>query len=210
MNFSHLSSTHLEVLREVGNIGMGNALTSMSQMINKRVDMKMPTATVVTFDEIMEVIGGPDEVVAAMLFRIQGEARGTVFFILSVEEAEKLVEEVSGGISLSLLSGEEPEALTISVLTEIGNIMTGSYLSALSDFLKIQMLPSIPYLAIDLAGSIITTGLVEVSNISDYAIIINTEIMDSEQNGIHGHFLLIPEHDTLETIFSALGVNGYE
>lgn len=210
MNFSNLSMNHLEVLREVGNIGMGNALTSISQMLNTRIDMKMPTASVITFDEVMEVIGGADEVVVAMLFQIQGEAKGTVFFILSVEEAEQLVEEVSGGIKLDLLSGEEPDELIISVLTEVGNIMTGSYLSALSDFLNVQLLPSIPYLAVDLAGSIITAGLVEVSNVSDYAIIINTEMMDSEKKGIHGHFLLIPEHETLRTIFDALGVTGYE
>src|SRR5690606_27756469 len=114
------------------------------------------------------------------------------------------------GATLNLFNGEEPDEFTLSILIEIGNIMTGSYLSALSDFLKVQMLPSIPHLGVDLAGSILTAGLVELSNVSDYAIIINTEINDGDSKGIRGHFLLIPEHETLVKIFEALGVNGYE
>lgn len=210
MDLTNLSHLQLDILREIGNIGAGNAVTSMSKIINKRIDMQLPSVKIVSFDELMELIGGPEEVIVAMLFQIHGEAKGTVYFILSIEEAESLVSEISSDVTLDLFSNEEPNEFAISILKEVGNIMTGSYLSALSDFININMQSSIPYLGVDMAGSILTAGLFELSNVSDFAIIIDTELNDGESNGVRGHFLLLPEYETLYKIFAALGVNGYE
>lgn len=210
MDLTNLSSVQLDVLREIGNIGVGNAITSMSALLDKRIDMQIPSVKVVTFDEMMELIGGPEEVVVAMLFKISGDAKGTVYFILSVEEAESLVSQISEDVTLNLFGDEAPNELAISILKEAGNIMTGSYLTALSDFTQVNMQPSIPYLGVDMAGSILTEGLIELSYVSDYAIVVNTEITGREHNGIRGHFLLLPEYDSLSKIFSALGVNEHD
>lgn len=209
MELTNLSSMQLDVLREIGNIGAGNAITSMSTFLNKRIEMQLPSVEIVTFNEMMELLGGPEKVVVAMLFRIYGEAKGTVYFILSIEEAESLVNELSAGVTLNFFGEEEPDEFAISILKEVGNIMTGSYLTALSDFTQINMQPSIPYLAVDMLGSILTDGLIELSRVSDYAIMVDTEISDYEQHGIRGHFLLLPEYESLQKIFTALGVNGH-
>lgn len=210
MVFDNLSSIQLDVLREIGNIGAGNAATSMSKLINKRIDMKMPSVNIVTFDEMMDTVGGPEELIVAMFFRIQGDAPGTVFFILTIEEAESLVSQITNDMELDLLSDDGPSELAISALKEIGNIMTGSYLTALSDFVKINMQPSIPHLGVDMAGSILTAGLLELSKMSDYAIIIDTEINDNNlKNGLNGHFFLLPDVESLPKIFDALGVHGH-
>lgn len=209
MDLTNLSSVQLDVLREIGNIGAGNAITSMSTLLNKRIDMQIPSVKVVSFDEVMELIGGPEEIVVAMLFKINGQAKGTVYFILSTEEAESLVSEMSEDVTLDLFGEEEPSELAISILKEVGNIMTGSYLTALSNFTQINMKPSIPYLGVDMAGSILTEGLIELSHVSDFAIVIDTEITDRDQHGIRGHFLLLPEYESLSKIFTALGVNDH-
>lgn len=211
MDVNKLSNLELDVLREIGNIGAGNAATSMSTLIDKRVNMKVPSVNVVTFDEMMDVVGGPEQLIVAMFFRIHGDAPGTVYFILTVEEAEALIKKVTNNQELKISSEEKPDELALSALKEISNIMAGSYLSALSDFTNINMQSSIPYLSIDMAGAILTVGLIELSQVSDYAIVINTEISDEMSvNGLSGNFFLLPDPDTIPILFSALGISGYD
>src|SRR5690625_3973796 len=142
MELKNLSGIQMDVLREISNIGAGNAATSMSQLINKRIDMKVPSVKIVSFDEIINIIGGPEQLIVALLFKIHGEAPGSVYFILGVEEAESLVKNITNDIDFKLVTDRQPSELSMSVLKEIGNIMTGSYLSALSDFVNINMYSS--------------------------------------------------------------------
>ncbi|AVQ99065.1 chemotaxis protein CheC [Oceanobacillus sp. M65] len=209
-DFTNLTNVQKDVLREIGNIGAGNAATSMAKLLNKKIDMQVPSVKVVSFDEVMELIGGPDELIAAVFFRIKGEAPGTVYFILSIEEAEFLINEIVPGNEGNLL-GESANEFAISALQEAGNILTGSYLSALSDFTSINMQPSVPYLSVDMAGAILTVGLLELSQVSDYAIIIDTKINEQEeQKGVQGNFLLIPDPASLTKLFHALGITEYD
>lgn len=210
MNPTNLSNTQMDVLKEIGNIGAGNATTSMSELIDKKVDMKTPSVNIVTFDEMMEIIGGPENVIVAIYFKINGEAPGTVYFIQTIEKAEALVRQIVKDDELNLLNDEPSSPLAISALMEVGNIMIGSYLSALSDFLKLNMQPSVPHLSVDMAGAVLTAGIVEVSEVSDYAIVINTEFNDTKDEGIYGHFFLLPEPEALPKIFKSLGIKENE
>lgn len=73
------------------------------------------------------------------------------------------------------------------------------------------MQPSVPYLGIDMAGAVLTVGLLELSQVSDYAIVINTEIShDGTNQGIQGNFFLLPDPESFAKIFDALGINDYE
>src|SRR5690625_3271180 len=140
MTFVHLSNVQKDVLREIGNIGAGNAATSLAQLINRRIHMEIPSVQIVTFNELMEQIGGPDQVVVAILFRISGDMPGTVYFLLSVDEAENLINQLNMDMDISLLEEDgELNEMAISALQEVGNILTGSYLTALSDFTNINM-----------------------------------------------------------------------
>lgn len=205
--FSHIQ---LDVLREIGNIGAGNAATSMAKLINKKIDMQVPSVKIVAFDEVMELIGGPEELIAAVFIRIQGQAPGTVYFILTKKEAEYLVREITSDKEFSLVGDKGPSELAISALQEVGNILAGSYLSALADFTNINMQPSVPSLSIDMAGAILAVGLVELSQVSDYAIIIDTKINEqSSVAGIHGHFLLLPDPASFKKLFTSLGITDH-
>ncbi|WP_188454367.1 chemotaxis protein CheC [Virgibacillus oceani] len=205
------SIVQMDVLREIGNIGSGNAATSMSKLINKKIDMQVPSVNVVAFDEVMEMIGGPDKLIVALYIRIQGEAPGSVYFILTKEEAEFLVRQITDDTEFKLLDDKAPNDIAISALHEIGNILAGSYLSALSDFTGINMQPSVPSLSVDMAGAILTVGLLELSHVTDYAIVIDTKINDqSDSSGIHGQFLLLPDPESFSKIFSNLGINEHE
>ncbi|MCT2534545.1 chemotaxis protein CheC [Aquibacillus koreensis] len=205
--FESLSNYQLDILKEIGNIGSGNAATALSKLLNRKVDMKVPAVRVVDFDEMMNMVGGPEVTIVSVFLRIQGEAPGSMFFVLTPEEAETFVHQVTGSEQFSLQTPPFEE-IGLSALHEVGNILAGSYLSALSDFTSINMQPSVPSLHMDMAGAILMQGLVEISQESDYAIIIDTTIneQDNKNETIQGHFLLLPDPDSFKRIFAALGV----
>ncbi len=210
MTEKDLSSLQKDVLKEIGNIGAGNATTSLSELTNKKIQMEVPSVQVVSFNEMMDFIGGSDQTVVGLYFRISGDTPGAVYFILTIEEAEALVKQMIPSADVDVLNDKDTNSYTFSALKEVGNIVTGSYLSALSDFMGLDMSYSIPYLSVDMAGAIITVGLVEISQETDNAIVINTEIKDGEKNQFNGQFILLPDPEALPIIFSALGIQNNE
>ncbi len=189
-----------DVLREVGNIGAGHAATALSQLINKEIDMKVPSVTVLPIDEIAESVGGAENVVVAIFLRIQGDVPGNMFFVLTLESAKNLAQQ------MGLDSPDENfTEMEISALSELGNILSGSYLSSLSDFTQLNMQPSVPSIAIDMAGAILSYGLIEISRSGDYALMIDTSFLGDEEQ-VTGHFFLLPDPESFDTLFSALGI----
>ncbi|CAM3918712.1 cheY-P phosphatase CheC [Geobacillus stearothermophilus ATCC 7953] len=204
----NLTGTHIDILREMGNIGAGNAATALSMLLNKKIEMAVPRVQIATFAEMMELIGGPEQVVACVYLRVEGEAPGNMFFVLPPDQAEKFVRRMTGDGSFSF-QGEAHE-LGRSALQELGNILAGSYLSALADFTRLNLHPSVPALAIDMIGAVLSFGLLELSRVGDCAILIDTAIYDDRRpnESINGHFFLLPDPESFSIIFRALGVEG--
>ncbi|MDZ5473459.1 chemotaxis protein CheC [Bacillus sp. 31A1R] len=202
------STMHLDILKEIGNIGAGHAATALSKLLNKKIDMNVPNVKVVSFDEMMDMAGGPDNIVASVFLRIEGDAPGSMFFVLSLQQANTFIQQMIGDDSFSF--GEPPYSeLALSALQELGNILSGSYLSSLSDFTQLSLYPSVPALSIDMVGAIISFGLIELSQVSDYAIVIDTAINEDEiiqSESVNGHFFLLPDPTSFDIIFKSLGV----
>lgn len=209
MNFSEkITSLHLDVLKEIGNIGAAHAATALSNLLQKKIDMRVPDVKMVSFNEMMESAGGPENVVVGIYLRIEGDAEGSMFFILPLEQANRFIRSLIRDDSFDFNTPPYSE-LGLSAMQEMGNILSGSYLSALSDFTGLKIYPTVPGLSIDMFGAIISIGLIELSQISDTVIVINTSIYEeaiSDDEAVKGHFLLMPEPDSFETIFKALGV----
>lgn len=192
----------LDVLREVGNIGAGHAATALSSLLNRPVDMAVPRASLVPFGEIAEKAGGEDAVVVAVYFRVEGDAPGNLFFIMSIESAERLLSELTGR---TRTEGEPFAELEISALSEIANILAGSYLSSLADFTKLAFLPTVPGFAVDMAGAILSVGLLQFGAMGDCALLIETTFFQ-ESEEVGGNLFLIPDPDSFATIFTSLGM----
>lgn len=205
----NINSYHLDILKEIGNIGAGNATTSLSKILNKTIDMTVPHVKVVSFDEMMDMMGGADNVVVSVFLRIDGEAPGSMYFILPMEQATRFVHKMTGELEFSFDNPPYSE-MSISALHEVGNIVAGSYLSALSDFTQLNLLPSVPALSVDMVGAVLSYGLIELSHVSDYAIIIDTAVSDNDDDSlidsVKGHFILLPDPDSFYKIFHSLGV----
>ncbi|WP_409253723.1 chemotaxis protein CheC [Bacillus sp. SCS-153A] len=205
-----VTSLHLDILKEIGNIGAGHAATALSTLLNKKIDMKVPQVRVVAFDEMMELAGGADNVVVSVFLRIEGEAPGSMFFVLPLPQGSRFIQQMTGDADFSF---EKPpfSELGLSAMQELGNILSGSYLSSLSDFTNLNLYPSVPALSIDMVGAIISFGLLEVSQTSDNAIVIDTALKEDEteeSESVKGHFFLLPDPESFNTIFKALGVES--
>ena len=203
-----ITDMHLDILKEIGNIGAAHAATSLSQLLSRQVDMHVPSVELVTFDEMFDLAGGADETVAGIYLRIDGDLSGSMFFMLPLESANRFIQILTGEESFDFHTPPFSE-IGVSSMQELGNILSGSYLSALSDFTSLKIYPTVPSLSVDMVGAIISFGLIEVSQYSDEVIVINTEIHgegELEDERIHGHFFLLPDPSSYKTIFRSLGV----
>jgi len=193
----------LDVLKEVGNIGAGHAATALSRILNQPVDMSVPTVSLVPFEEIADRVGGSEQVVIAVFLRVEGDAPGNMFFIIREDSAKRLLRNL---LSIESEEGTYSE-MELSALNEIGNILAGSYLSSLADFTKLSMAPTVPSLAIDMAGAILSYGLLQFGQMGDAALLIETKFLEGRDT-VEGQFFLIPDPESFEKIFRALGVPG--
>ncbi|MGY3713898.1 chemotaxis protein CheC [Sutcliffiella cohnii] len=198
----------MDVLKELSNIGAGNAATALSLLLNKKINMNVPTAKLVSFNEIMDLIGGAERPVAAVFLKMEGEIEGSLFFVLSLEDATRFVQQLTHDPTTKFEKFQYEE-MAISALQELGNIIAAHYLSAISNSIGQKCTPSVPIVAIDMVGAIVTEGLLQVSEDSDHAIFIDTRLEEITDDSIHqakGHFFLIPYQESLEKIMRTLGV----
>ena len=209
MDYSEkITSLHLDVLKEIGNIGAAHAATALSDLLNKKIDMQVPNVSMVSFEEMMEISGGAENVVVGIFLRIEGDVEGSMFFILPIEQGNQFIRHLINEPLFDFLNPPVSE-LGLSAMQEMGNILSGTYLSALSDFTGLKIYPTVPGLSIDMFGAIISIGLIELSQVSDHVIVINTTIFDDENENlesVHAHFFLLPDPDSFSTIFKTLGV----
>lgn len=200
--WERIGENQLDLLREIGNIGAGHAATAMSKLLNKPVNMEVPQVRLVPFDQIAEQVGGPEAVVAAIFLRIEGQVSGNMFLLMSVQAAKELVKSIfplepssSGDLYFS--------DIEISALSEVGNILAGSYLSSLSDFMQASLSPTVPGFAVDMAGAILAYGLIPFDETD--ALLIETSFLDGMER-IESHMFLLPDPDSFARIFTLLGV----
>ena len=146
----NLTPNQLDAMREIGNVGAGNAATALSQVLNKKIDMNVPKVSLIPIEEVPDLVGGPDSLIVAVFLRVYGKAPGNILFLMPKENAFFMVDDLMGrphGTTQEL--GE----MEVSALKEVGNILTGSYLNSFFHFTNISMVPSIPSLALDMAGA---------------------------------------------------------
>ena len=198
-----LSPAQLDALREIGNIGAGNTATALSQVINKKIDMNVPKVSIVPIDEVPELVGGADAIIVAIFLRVYGKAPGNILFLMPKKNAFFLVDDLMGRPHGTT---QELDPMDESALKEVGNILTGSYLNAFFHFTNISMVPSIPSLAIDMAGAILNVVLVQLGQMGDHAMVIETKFL-AEDDSVNGHFFLVPDPGSLGTLVKAVGVD---
>ncbi|MDR9757547.1 MAG: chemotaxis protein CheC [Thermacetogeniaceae bacterium] len=200
-----LNNVQLDAIKEVGNIGAGNAATALSKLIKTRVEMSVPDIKILPFSRITATIGGPDAHVTAIYYTIKGQAPGTLLFLIPIIDARKITDVLlNKDIGHDQLSFDEMER---SALTELGNILAGSFLNALNMFTSIHFVPTVPALCIDMVGAILGSVLTNLGMVSDYVLFIKTDFKYLGNHAL-GNLYFLPEAEALQVILESLGVNN--
>ncbi|NLJ85126.1 MAG: chemotaxis protein CheC [Firmicutes bacterium] len=188
----------LDLLRELGNIGAGNATSALSSMLNDRkLEMVVPEVACLTLPETTDLIGGSEAPVAGIYIAVSGDVDGHMAFLMPIESAHQLVDSILGQET------SEFDDMGCSVLEEVGNIVITSYLNALAEMTGLMIIPSVPGLAIDMAGAIWSSILAGAAILDEYITVIKTAF-SSEGKQIAGHIMLIPGEDGFERFFKIL------
>jgi chemotaxis protein CheC len=208
-SIDEITEIQLDVFREIATIGAGNAATALASILNTRMNMKVPDARIVPFSEVAELMNGPENIIVGIMITMSEDLQGYIMLVLEVRNARELV---------ALLLGEtvEPDfdptqfefdEMQLSALSEIGNILIGSYLSAISGLTGLSINASIPDLVIDMAGAILSVPAITYGEIGDGVLFMETEFSD-DNHAMGGQFFLIPDLKSYSVLMKSLGVDS--
>ncbi|HEX9053678.1 MAG TPA: chemotaxis protein CheC [Gemmatimonadales bacterium] len=197
-----LKELQLDALKEVANIGAGHAATALSQLTSRTIMISVPEVNVRPLEEVPELLGRADEVIAAVLMHMMGDLTGRTL-VLFPEPSAKALCDILFRRTPGTTAGFTP--MEQSGLKEAGNILASAYMNALSDFMGMMLVPSVPSLVIDLSAAILTTAYLNFGHDRDYVFCVETAFrVEGATEPLRGHFLLLPDMPSLRAIFDAI------
>lgn len=198
-----LTDLERDALREVANIGAGHAATALSQMTGRRIMISVPEVSVRRLEEVALLVGPADSVIAGVLMHLMGDLTGRTLVVLGQESAHALCELLLRKPS----QGPTFDAMQQSTIKETGNILCSAYMNALSDFLGMMLVPSVPALVVDLAGAVLTTAYLNFGHDRDSVFCVETTFrIEGSEQALTGQFLLMPDPPSLKVIFDSIRV----
>lgn len=199
MDYSSLSMIQLDALKEVSNIGAGNAATALSMLLNKKIDMSVPSVNVVRLEDVVEATGEVE--VSGTVVRVLGDIAGNILLVFEEDTVKKIIGKLIGSED-----GVDSE-MGQSVLCEIANIISASYMNSIAQLTNLAIAPSVPAVAYDMLGAILTTTFIESNQYDEYILDIETIFLDETEENIGGHFYYIPMPGSLEKILKSIGIS---
>ncbi len=196
-----MTDNYMDVLKEIGNIGAGNAMTALSQMLQSKVDMQVPQVRLLEFSEVGAMVGGEEQLMVGVFLGVEGDITGSIMFLVELGAAKGLVKKIMMGYD----SGQEGlDEMEVSAMQEVSNIITGAYLNSLATMTNLCIYPTPPSLTVDMAGAILSVPAIEFGIMGDKILLIQSRFFDEVE--IDGYFVLIPDLDSYQKILSALGI----
>ncbi len=202
MSLEKVTENYFDVLREIGNIGAGNAMTALSQMLQCKVDMKVPQVKLLEFKDVGALMGGEEQIMVGIYLAVEGDITGSIMFLVKQDSAKHLVNKIMMGMGGS--EGPGLNEMELSAMKEVSNIITGAYLNSLSALTNLKIYPSPPELAVDMAGAILSVPAIEFGAIGDKILLIQSQFYDDTM--IDGYFILIPDLESYAKILRSLGM----
>ena len=205
-NYEELSEMHIDVLREIGNIGAGNAATALATILDEKVEISLPVVKITDFDTAVRALGGAESMTVGVLVSFFGEANGMIMFLLKMEDAKKVM-------SILLRDYEEEDEedaeeiseMKLSAIREIGNILGSSYINSIATLTGLQINLTVPYIAIDMAGALMSVPIIEFGAVGDKIMFIE-EVFSGSENNLRSNVIMFAQIDTLKLIMERLGL----
>ena len=198
-SIEELGEVELDALKELGNMGVGKAATSLSQMLGKMIDMSVPVASIVKIQDLHKVID-PEKMVAGVVTALDDVENGQAGFLYI-----NFPESSSIKLAEILLGDSSDEEMVDSTLMEIGNILSSAFCDAIAEMLGIVLIPTPPNFAKDYAVAVIDAIVSQLAEKSDYVVVFETNLEESEDE-IEILVMLIPNERFVNYIFQLLGM----
>jgi chemotaxis protein CheC len=194
---SHYTELQLDALRELANVGSGNASTALSGMLGRSVDISVPKAQALPFAEAVEAAGPAEQDITGIVLGIVGEMNGTVLLLVPPADADKICR----------MLGVEPDGeFALSALGEIGNIVGTSYINALAAMTGMDIEPTPPATATDMLGALVASVLAGQAHAGDIALMLDSNLLvEGEDCSIS--FFLVPDQGGVDELLSRLGLS---
>lgn len=201
ISLEQVSETYMDVLKELGNIGAGNAMTALSQMLGCKVDMRVPQIKLLEFKEVGALMGGEEQLMVGVFLGVEGDITGSMMFLVEKSSAKHLINKIMMGMAPQ---SDDFTEMELSAMKEVGNIITGAYLNSLSMMTNLKIYPTPPELAVDMAGAILSVPAIEFGTVGDNILLIQSQFFDEVE--IDGYFILIPDLESYAKILGSLGM----
>ena len=198
--FADLDEISRDILKEIGNIGTGNAVTALSQMLMHPVDIAVPDLKILKYQEVCSLLDSADELQTGIMVGVGGEMEGMFLFLLSETFTMMVLNKILGEEEREFLNPGEMER---SLICELGNIMCGSYINALASVMDLKLEVSVPDVCIDMGGAILSVPLSRFLRVSDDILMIDN-LFHLGGESFLGRILFIPEPDSLDMMLRSL------
>ncbi|MDR0946775.1 MAG: chemotaxis protein CheC [Ruminococcus sp.] len=202
-NINQLSEMHLDVLKEIGNIGSGNAASSLSELIMKPTDITVPAVKLLDFNEAINFLGGAEIIALGMLVQLVGDIKGKMIYVIQQAFASHMTETLFGMPIDDLLTMDE---MATSFISEVGNIMTASYVNAIASLTNLTIDISVPEMTIDMVGAILSVPAVEFAMTGANKVLFIDDSFIIDGSEVRSNLIFVPETKSLENLFGTLGV----
>ena len=200
--FEDMENHEIDVFREIGSIGIGNAATALSQVLGVKVSMKLPRVSIEGYNEAVALIGDPEEIVAAVLVEMSGDVRGIMLYMLKLDFINAILGRLMGKY---IDDYSQIDELSASALEETGNIIISSYVNAITKLADIEVPLSVPSVAVNMLGGILSVPISMFGEVTDKLMLIQGEFLIGDTQ-LKGELLLLPDIESLNFLMKNLGV----
>jgi chemotaxis protein CheC len=197
----HLSEMQIDALKEICNIAANNAASALSEILHKRINMKVPQLKVIPIEKATETMGDPSTLVAGVYSKIIGHFNGGLMLTFPRNDAILLVDKLLGHKENSHTLSE----LDVSAVQEIGNIISASFVNAIAKIIDKTLLISVPKVAFDMLGAIIDFILIELTQTAKEALILEIAFEDVPKT-VAGHFFILPDSGSMDLLISSIKI----
>ena len=199
-NYEDLNKMELDIIREVGSIGTGNAASALSGLMGTEVGMSIPYVYVCTYDEATEALGDPEKIVAGVISRMDGEIKGIMLFLFDLDFCSAILSHLLGK---TVASYEELGEMELSALNEVGNIMISTYVSAMCSLADLKVELSVPAVSVSMLGALISVPIVELGYETDRLLMINGTFRIKGRQ-YDSNMLMLPDIKSLNHLMAKL------
>ena len=203
-SYDDMNYMEMDVIKEVGSIGTGNAASALSGMLGTRVRMVLPQVSVLDFNEALNAIGNPETIVAAVMAQMSLEINGIMLFILKPDLVNDIVGRLLGH---HIDDYSQLDQMDISALNEVGNIMISSYVNALSGLAGVDVVLSVPEISVNMLGGILSVPMIEFGYQTDKLMIIRGKFIIDEKE-LDSDLLMLPDIVSLNYLMKKLVHNN--